>query len=641
MSAMTDVFASSLAASKVRAPDDRPREDIVKSIHRMAVATGATALFSFAPQIHAADTLAPQAPQIVGAVSRNCTSIDLTWQGGYEPEADEAQTGLARFEIRSTSNQFRVYNGTGSNDTVPWTYLRDNLNRPVRYARIGGLKPGAAYEFSVTALDKVNNRSAARVFPIVTVLSGAAQCSDVTPPPTPDINNLQFYSTSTCHDAEGAITDLADAGLEGYFVYLDGVRASFAPSPSPRVRLSSLTPRRQYQVALQAVDKAGNVSPISAQRALSVPACAPRLTGELNVWSQAFYFKGDAVPAAARLAYIPKILHDANGANVENRFNVDRYLRESSFDTVGLKNPAVNARWTQLPKTAAEYGCTLQNGEYWGCSPTAIVEDARVAHPLHATIEIAYPLRVYFVDRLNASVTGSGEHPHVLTGLFPDLQAVSIRSAPMIRDALTQQYAGNASRLHCPGPGTGNPNGSGNAPALAQDVGFGCFDGGTDFSVTPNEFTRTLPHPSAVWKHWLGWIPGGQVTRAIPPFSGLVYAADRKSSLVQLLTVPVPASGGRPDTPSYALEYISGMGLNAGQPTGLAIRYFGNVLAGHDMGSLRHIDTLAPGESFVDPHRGLKIELLRTLSGIAAQVRVCNTTPGVASDGSFSSVCLN
>lgn len=616
----------------------------MKSIHRVVAALGAAALFSFASQAQAADTLAPLAPEIVGAVSRSCNSIDLTWRGGYEPEADEAQGGLARFEIRSTTNQFRVYNGTGANDTVPWTFLKDDTGRPVRFARIGGLKAGAAYEFSITALDRSNNRSPARVFRITTVLNGAPQCSDVMPPPTPDIDNLKFYTNNTCHDARGYIVDTADAlDLEGYFIYLDGTRAAFARSPSPRVLLPSLTPGRNYQVSLQTVDKAGNPSTISAQKLLSVPACAPRLSGEVNVFTQAFYFKGEAVPAAERLTWIPKILHDANGANVENRFNIDRYLRESSFDTLGFRNPTVFARWTQLPKTAAEYGCWLQDGQYFGCNPSMVADDARVAHPAHASIASAFPLRVFFVDRLNAWLTADGEQPYVMIGLFPDLQAVSIRSAQMIRNALTQQYANNNDMFFCPGPGTGGPRGDGNAPTYPQDADFGCFTPNTDFSVVPRESTRTMPHPSAVWKYWLGWIPASQVTAVTPPFTGLVFAADKKHSQVKLLTLRMAAAGtsGKANTPTYSLEYISGAGLNAGQPTGLAIRFFGNVLPKDEGDFLKHIDTLSPGESFVDPHRGIKIELLRTLSGLAAQVRVCNTAPGVAADGSFSSVCVN
>jgi hypothetical protein len=617
----------------------------VKSTHRVVVALGAAALFSFAVQAQAADTLAPQAPEIAGAVSRTCNSIDLTWRGGFEPEADEAQSGLVRFEIRATTNQFRVYNGPGNSGSTPWTYLADDVGYPARHARITGLKPGAAYEFAITAFDRAGNRSPARNFPIVTVLNGAPQCSDATPPPVPDIQQLHLYTTTSCHDVRGVIEGSDAAGdLEGHFVFVDNMRAHFAAAPSHWVHLHSLTPGRQYQVSLQAVDKAGNQSAISAPTTLTVPACTATFSGELAVWAQAFYFKGEPVPATDKLATIPRILHDAGGTNVDNPLNVDRYLRESSYDKLGLKSPSVHARWTQLPRTAAEYGCRPQpNGEFFYCDALKVLGDARVAHPAHASIEAAFPLRVYFVDRMVAWAYAQSGRPHVITGLFPDLEAVSTGMAWYLRDSLMQTYSNNNLVLNCPGPGTGLASGVGNAPTYSQDLGFGCFIGGNDFSVTPSDWKRQMPHPPAVWKQRYGWIPDSQVRRITPPYSGLVGAVDRKSSLVKLATVAVAPAGSAANaiTPSYSLEYVSGNGLNAGQPTGLAIRFFGNMLPQWDGGRLNLVDVLAPGESFVDPHRGIKIELLRTLAGIAAQIRVCNTAPGVAADGSFSEVCVN
>lgn len=175
----------------------------------MVATTVAVALFSLASPVQAADTLAPWAPESLQAVSRTCNSIDLTWAGSNEPEADEAQSGLARYEIRSTTNNARVYNGTGDSGSAPWTYLQDSGT--ARYARITGLRAGSVYEFSITALDSAGNRSAVRKFPLATVLSGAPQCSDVTPPSVPNIQASSF-SAQSCHLATGSIAASTDTG---------------------------------------------------------------------------------------------------------------------------------------------------------------------------------------------------------------------------------------------------------------------------------------------------------------------------------------------------------------------------------------------------------------------------------------------
>jgi hypothetical protein len=146
-----------------------------------------------------------------------------------------------------------------------------------------------------------------------------------------------------------------------------------------------------------------------------------------------------------------------------------------------------------------------------------------------------------------------------------------------------------------------------------------------------------------LWKYWFGWTPEAEIRRLAPPFTTAIGPADRTTTVTKLLFVPVAPMGMSPtaNTPQYTLELITGAGLNAGQDKGLAIRYIGNALPQNRVNVVKYIDTLKAGETFVDPHRGIKIELIRVLSGLVAQIRVCNTTPGVASDGSFSSTCIN
>lgn len=615
----------------------------MKSIHRVAVAIGASALFSFATQTQAADTLAPSAPSSLESVSRTCNSIDLTWVGSLEPEADEAQSGIERYEIRNTVNNARIYSGTGASGSAPWTYLENRGSYFARYARITGLRPGAVYEFSITAVDRSGNRSAARTFPLVNVLNGAARCADVTPPSVPDIQASTFVAPN-CHEIVGQIAPSTDAasGIEGYFVYLDGIRSDFPRRGVLSSHLRGLTPGREYKLALQAVDGAGNQSAISSQVALRMPACTAPLSGLLNVWAQGFHFKGEAVPTYDPVSTIKTVLFDADGKNLTNPFNVDGYLREVSFGTLGLKEPTVLVRWTQLPRTAAEYQCTHRDGLFTGCDTFAIAADARVAHPLHATLERTFPLRVYFVQQLSGNLSSPSTNAYVVSGITTDVGATSVIAATPIRNALTQHYPSGMT-FRCPGPGTGTPDGYGNVPAYSQDAVFGCSHEVVDLSVEIDEWSRRMPHPAALWKYWQGWMPESETARVTAPFSGYIGAVDRKHTADKLLLIPVATAGtsGSANTPSYSVEYVSGTGRNAGQTTGLAIRYFGDVATQGGGGWLKRIDTLKPGESFVDPYRGIKIELVRTVSNLLAQVRVCNTATGVAADGSFSSVCIN
>lgn len=637
LSWMTDELQSILRPLMCLSRFPRLREYSVKWTLRL-VAAFAT-LFSTLAQ--AADTLPPSAPMSLAAISRNCSSIDLTWIGSQEPEADEAQSGLLRYEIRTTTNKARVYSGTGEAGAIPWPYLQIPGAGPGRFARINGLQPGAVYEFTITAVDLAGNRSAARKFPIATVLSGAPQCADTTAPSAPTLE-ASALSALNCHEATGSIGAAMDAGsgIEGYFVHLDGVRTQFVAADSRRPYLRALTPRREYRVTVQAVDFAGNLSPMSAPAFLRMPECTAPVSGLLNVWVQAFYFKGESVPAYDHVALAQTVLHDADGANLANPLNVDHYLRESSYGKLGLNSPSVFVRWTQLPRTAAEYNCTFREGEFRGCNNIAISMDAATSHPLHETIARVFPLRVNFVDRFAGYSWSQGGPALVTLGMSSDAGAQSLRATPLILESL-MQYTPLASSIYCSGPGTGAADGWGNVPKHAQDANFGCF-AGADPSVRVDEASRRMPHPAGLWKFWNGWIPEAETMSITPPFSGFLGAVDRKHTLDKLLLIPMtPAGSGAAGAPTYSMEYVSGAGSNAGQQTGLVIRFFGDARPPGDNGTLKRVAILAPGESFVDPHRGIRIQLVQALGNVLAQVRVCNTAPGVAVDGSFSSVCVN
>jgi hypothetical protein len=369
-----------------------------------------------------------------------------------------------------------------------------------------------------------------------------------------------------------------------------------------------------------------------------MPSCTAPVSGLLSVWVQAFYFKGESVPAYDHVEMSKNLLFDADGTNLSNPLNVDQYLRETSYGKLGLKSPSVFVRWTQLPRTAAEYRCTLAEGQFRGCDTIAISIDARTAHPAHETIERSFPLRVYFVDRLTHYVWSDGGSVTMGIGAT-EVGRTSLQAAPLILDSL-MRYMPNAITTRCTGPGTGSWDGVGNVPKFSHDAVFGCFTGFVDFSVRVDEDSRRMPHQAALTKYWNGWIPEAETLRTTPPYTGTIGAMDRKHTLKKLLLIPMAPAGtsSSVNTPTYSLEYVSGSGLNAGQQAGLVIRYFGNAMPAG--GALQRIDVLSPGESFVDPYRGIKIELLQTISNLIAQVRVCNTAPGVAADGSFSSVCV-
>jgi hypothetical protein len=120
----------------------------------------------------------------------------------------------------------------------------------------------------------------------------------------------------------------------------------------------------------------------------------------------------------------------------------------------------------------------------------------------------------------------------------------------------------------------------GNVPKFSHDADFGCATGFIDFSVRVDEDSRRMPHQAALWKHWNGWISESETLRTTPPYTGTIGAVDRKHTLKKLLLIPMAPAGTSSgvNTPTYSLEYVSGAGLNAGQQTGVVIRYFGNAL---------------------------------------------------------------
>ena len=111
-----------------------------------------------------------------------------------------------------------------------------------------GLKADTVYNLKVTAFDAVNNSTSSRVLTVRTV--------DNIPPAAPStlFTKSRTFTQITIDWAEPASLD----GVTGYKVYLNGVLAG--ETTNTEFTFTGLTQATAYQVKVQALDAAGNVS---------------------------------------------------------------------------------------------------------------------------------------------------------------------------------------------------------------------------------------------------------------------------------------------------------------------------------------------------------------------------------------------
>jgi len=204
------------------------------------------------------------------------TPIDADWSGGIDPgpgdtESPTVPTGLQAIDL--TDNSVRI-SWDASQDNVGVTSYRVYLGGSAVGATgdteylITSLEPGQEYSVSVSAMDAENNESprTSNIF-VTTVVE------DSEPPTIPSGISTSNATGNTVFLSWQPSTD--NIGVVKYNIYLDQVLHSDESSTSQKV--TGLQPNTDYELAVSALDAAGNSSALSSavQMRTSAPDTEP------------------------------------------------------------------------------------------------------------------------------------------------------------------------------------------------------------------------------------------------------------------------------------------------------------------------------------------------------------------------------
>lgn len=195
------------------------------------------------------DTTSPSTPTNLSGTATSSSQVNLSWNAS----TDTGGSGLAGYNV--------YRDGTKMNSTLitSTTYGDDTATA------------STTYTYKVEAVDGAGNKSPQTGGVSVTTPSAP----DATPPTVPTGLKATAASAAEVDLSWGASTDTGGSGLAGYNVYRDGKELNTAPITGMSYKDANVSAGTTYQYAVQAVDKAGNVSDKSA----TASATTPQATG--------------------------------------------------------------------------------------------------------------------------------------------------------------------------------------------------------------------------------------------------------------------------------------------------------------------------------------------------------------------------
>jgi len=199
--------------------------------------------------------LLPTAPTNLRSTAVGGTWVELAWDASTPPPGSTiTQYNLAKM----------IPNPWG--ETPYWIY-----NGPQLTFRYEGLTPNTGYKFKVRARDSADRISEMST-PALVVMTTQ---DDPTPPPVPANLAASPLSSISIRVSWDAVEDTGGSGLAGYELFMNG--ALLTSTTFTYKVVENLQPATVYSFQVQARDKAGNPSGLSA----AVPAATFGLTEDL------------------------------------------------------------------------------------------------------------------------------------------------------------------------------------------------------------------------------------------------------------------------------------------------------------------------------------------------------------------------
>ncbi|WP_235853569.1 fibronectin type III domain-containing protein [Halosimplex salinum] len=181
------------------------------------------------------DQQAPSAPSDLSVSGTTPSSLDLSWDAA----TDEGGSGLDHYVVYVDGSQDQTV-ATGTTT-----------------ATVADLAADTSYEVGVSAVDGAGNESA-----VVTVTARTDQIDDgdSMAPVTPSNLSVTEATTDSVTVSWDAATDEGGSGLDHYVVYVDGSQDQTVGADTTSATVDGLSADTSYDVAVSAVDGAGNES---------------------------------------------------------------------------------------------------------------------------------------------------------------------------------------------------------------------------------------------------------------------------------------------------------------------------------------------------------------------------------------------
>ncbi|WEL18319.1 Cellulase, glycosyl hydrolase family 5 [Halorhabdus sp. SVX81] len=205
------------------------------------------------------DSIAPTAPASVESPTQSETAVEIEWSAS----SDDGGSGL---------DHYNVYVDGSLDQQVP---------AGTTTATIEGLDAGSSYEIGVSAVDGAGNESSQ-----TTVTVSTAGGDDEQAPSAP-ANLTSTDRTATSVDlAWDDSTDEGGSGLDHYTVAVDSEQVQQVDAGTTTATVSELSPGTSYDIAVTAVDAAGNESTPATLTVATTDGDdeqAPTMPGNLSV----------------------------------------------------------------------------------------------------------------------------------------------------------------------------------------------------------------------------------------------------------------------------------------------------------------------------------------------------------------------
>jgi hypothetical protein len=415
---------------------------------------------------------------------------------------------------------------------------------------------------------------------------------DTTPPSRPgNLSVLQLGPTANRVAIQWSpSTDTGGAGLKEYVTYRDGLEV--ARGSSTIAVDTYLLAGHMYTFRIAALDNSNNVSQLSTGLVVTALSNSP-VSGTKSV--KVLLLRFPDWPTE------PYTTNYANDVIFNNPFSVKKFFEEVSYGKVTLSGDSEG--WYTLPNYGSNY-CTftLNGGLWYGCNTAQMLNDALSVIPNSARIG-TNDIVILLIHGMGTVGLSGGKYKYIAAtnGFFVDVITHEIG-----HDFNATQHAGGWDSC------TPYPVG----PDIFSPVGLNSCTVGRYTDPYDTMAAGNSMHFNMFIKEKMGFLAPSNIQVVTSDGDYVLHMAELPTNGVQMIKIPLPYEA------FYFLEYRTATGFDGPntpdifQPPidGVLIHLRPSRFPGSDADTLRPNIVINTNTPFVDPYRGIRVELVQRLT---------------------------